>query len=79
MIMFAVGGTFLGVALITSAIGAARAFPAWLRWFTLVVGVIGLASLAWIPYFALPIWAVIASLWLLASARSNTSPSSQTA
>lgn len=73
VVMFAVGGTFLGVALITSAIGAAQAFPAWLRWLTLVVGVLGLASLAWFPFFALLLWALIASLWLIASGRAGAS------
>jgi hypothetical protein len=71
VIMFAVGGTFLGVALITSVIGSAQAYPAWLRWFTLVVGVLGLASLAWIPFFALLIWAIITSLWLIAAGRAG--------
>ena len=71
VIMFAIGGTFLGVALITSAIGSAQAFPTWLRWFTLIVGVIGLVSLAWIPFFALPIWAIIVSLWLIAAGRTG--------
>jgi hypothetical protein len=71
VIMFAVGGTFLGVALIASAIGSAQAYPAWLRWFTLIVGVLGLASLAWFPFFALLIWAVVASLWLIAAGRTG--------
>ncbi len=75
VIMFGVGGTFLSVALVAAAIGAAQALPAWLRWFTLIVGVIGLASLAWFPYFALLLWAVVAGVWLLASARSDLSAS----
>jgi hypothetical protein len=72
-IMFAVGGTFLGVALIASAVRSTQAIPAWVRWFTLIVGVIGLASLAWIPFFALGVWAIVVSLWLIASARSDSS------
>jgi hypothetical protein len=72
-IMFAVGGTFLGVALIAAAVGSTRAIPAWVRWFTLIVGVIGLVSLAWIPFFALGIWAIIVGIWLIASARSDSS------
>jgi hypothetical protein len=72
VIMFAVGGTFLGLALIASS--ATQAFPAWLRWLTLVVGVLALASLAWLPFFALMVWAVIASLWLIAAGRSEGAP-----
>ncbi len=71
VIMFAVGGTFLGVALIASVILSAQAFPAWLRWFTFVVGVLGLASLAWFPFFVVLIWAIIASLWLIAAGRTE--------
>lgn len=73
VIMFAVGGTFLGVALITAAIGSA--LPAWLRWLTLILGVLGLASLAWFPFFALLLWAIVTSVWLIASARSAPGPS----
>jgi hypothetical protein len=70
-IMFAVGGTFLGVALITAAASPGRPFPAWLRWLTLIVGILGLFSLAWFPFFALLLYALIAGIWLIVSARTE--------
>ena len=42
--------------------------PSWLRWFTIVAGVIGLFSLAFFPFFILVLWALVAGIWLLVSA-----------
>lgn len=71
IIVFGVGGTFLGVTLIALMIGSSQTLPAWLRWFTLVVGVLGLASAAWLPFFPLLLWGIIAGIWLVASSRSS--------
>jgi hypothetical protein len=42
-----------------------------MRWLTIIVGVLGLASLAFFPWFALLIWAVVAGIWLLMSERTS--------
>ena len=42
------------------------AMPVWLRWATLLLGVIGLASPAFFPSLALLIWGVLSGVWLLA-------------
>ena len=70
-VMFGVGGTFLGLTLIALMIGSRQSLPAWLRWFTLVVGVLGLGSLAWIPFFALLLWGLVVGLWLIAAGRAG--------
>lgn len=62
------GAIFLGLALITLTGSSSPALPAWLRWTTLALGVIALASPAFFPALALPVWAVVTGIWLLATA-----------
>lgn len=47
------------------------ALPAWLRWLTLVLGVIGLASPAFFPSFGLVLWGLVTGVWLLTTARTQ--------
>jgi hypothetical protein len=69
IVLYGAAGILLGFALIALGVGGRAALPAWMRWLTLVVGVLGLASPGFFPWFALPIWAIVAGVWLLASAR----------
>jgi len=71
VIMFGVGGTFLGLTLIALMLGSRQTLPAWLRWFTLIAGVLGLASMAWIPHFALLLWSLVIGVWLIAAGRAE--------
>jgi hypothetical protein len=73
IIVFGIGGIFLGVTLIALMIGSSQTLPAWFRWFTLVVGVLALASPAWLPFFPLLLWGLVAGIWLVASGR-NAAP-----
>ncbi|HET6850466.1 MAG TPA: hypothetical protein VFH74_16530 [Gaiellales bacterium] len=66
-----IGGTFLAVTLLALSVRGSAALPTWLRWFTVVAGVIGLFSLAFFPFFILVLWALVAGIWLLVSARST--------
>jgi hypothetical protein len=69
------GGVLLGVALILLAAAKGVALPAWLRWVTFVAGVLGLASPAFFPSFALLIWGLVTGLWLLVTgARAQAAP-----
>jgi hypothetical protein len=69
IVVYGAAGILLGFALIALGVGGRATLPAWMRWLTLAVGLLGLASPAFFPWFALPIWAIVAGLWLLASAR----------
>jgi hypothetical protein len=62
-----VGGTFLAVTLLALAVPGTVAVPGWVRWFTVVAGVIGLFSFAFFPFFILVLWALVVGIWLLAS------------
>jgi hypothetical protein len=69
------GAILLAVALIAFAINIGAALPAWLRWLTLVLAVIGLASPAFFPSLALLIWGIATGAWLLiAGGRAHTTP-----
>jgi len=47
--------------------------PNWLRWLTLVVGVLAIASPALFPAFAIPIWGIVIGVWLIAAGRASRS------
>lgn len=59
------GSILLAVALIAFAVTAATVLPAWLRWLTLALAVIGLASPAFFPSLALLVWGIVTGVWLL--------------
>ncbi len=71
-IQYGAAGMLLGAAMIALALGARATLPSWLRWLTLCVGVLGLASAAFFPWFLLLIWGLIMGGWLLV-ARHTTS------
>jgi hypothetical protein len=64
-----VGGTFLGLTLLLLAVPRGVELPSWLRYLTIAAGVLAVASLAFFPFFLLPIWALAAGIWLLLSSR----------
>lgn len=74
-----IGGTFLAVTLLALAIPGAVAMPSWLRWFTVVAGVVGLFSLAFFPFFILVLWALVAGIWLLVASPATERAGSFTA
>ena len=72
-----IGGCFLAVTLLALAVPGPLAMPSWLRWFTIVAGVIGLFSLAFFPFFILIVWALVAGIWLLVSAPAIAHPATR--
>ena len=65
-VLFESAATLLGLALILAAIANLPRLPAWLRWSTLVVGVLGITSLAFFTFFPLLLWAIVVGIWLVA-------------
>jgi hypothetical protein len=64
----------MGFALIALMLGSRAILPSWLRWLTLIFGVISLASvLIFIPLFVLLIWGVVIGVWLVVAGRGTTS------
>lgn len=68
-VVFESAATLLGFALILMAITNLPRLPAWLRWSTLAVGVLGITSLAFFTFFPLLIWAIVMGVWLLVGGR----------
>ena len=79
VIIFGVAGIFLGVTLIALMIGSGQTLPAWLRWFTLIIGILALGSMAWLPFFPLLLWGLVIGLWLLISSGKDDDSTAQAA
>lgn len=75
-VFFGSGGIMLGFTLIALFLSSHGRLPAWVRWFTLGVGVLALGAPFFFPAFAIPIWAVVIGVWLIA-ARPAPSPTVQ--
>jgi hypothetical protein len=69
LVALGAGGLLLGAALVVLMLESGGVLPAWVRWFTLVAGVLGLASTAYFPFFFLLIWGVVIGVWLLTTGR----------
>jgi hypothetical protein len=68
-VLFGSGGILLGLALIALVLASSGRLPNWLRWLTLVVGVLAVASPALFPAFAIPVWGIVIGVWVIASGR----------
>lgn len=68
-IIFGPAPMLVGFALILLTVGVGKALPSWLRWLTLVAGVVALTSLAFFTFFLFLVWSIVIGVWLLISAR----------
>ena len=76
-VLYGSGGFMLGFALISLMVASRGVLPAWLRWLSLVVGVLALAAPAYLPSFAIPIWGLVMGGWLIATGTSRAAVRSQ--
>jgi len=74
-IIFGPAPMLVGFALIVLTLGSGKALPPWLRWVTLVAGVVALTSLAFFTFFLFLVWSIVIGIWLLISARGAGSSS----
>jgi hypothetical protein len=61
------GSFLLGIALIVLMVASRGAWPAWLRWATLIAGLGGVASVAFFPSALVILWGIVIGIWLLAA------------
>jgi hypothetical protein len=66
-VLFGSGGIMLGFALIALFLSSRGQLPAWVRWFTLVAGVLAIGAPFFFPAFAIPIWGIVIGVWLIAA------------
>ncbi len=64
-VLFGSGGILLGLAMIALMLGSRGILPGWLRWMTLVCGVLALGAPAYFVAAAIPIWCVVVGVWIL--------------
>ncbi|MDQ6720762.1 MAG: hypothetical protein M3003_08210 [Candidatus Dormibacteraeota bacterium] len=72
-IIFGAAPMLVGFALLVLTLGSGRALPPWLRWLTLVAGVVALTSLAFFTFFLFLIWNIVIGIWLLIGGRARGS------
>jgi len=68
-VVFGSGGILLGAALIALMLGSRGSLPSWLRWLTLVAGVLALTTPFYFSAPAVPIWGIVVGVWLLLARR----------
>lgn len=86
VVLFGVGGTTLGLALVTLAAGG-REVPAWIRAFTGLTGTSALLTWAFLvalrwspnqwlpgPFYVVILWGLVMGIWLLASSPRQNHP-----
>ena len=66
-VLFGSGGIMLGFALIALFLSSRGQLPPWVRWFTLVAGVLAIGAPFFFPAFAIPIWGIVIGVWLIAA------------
>lgn len=76
-VFFAAGGMLLGIAILTLAIGG-HAAPMWVRAFSALAGLIGLLSIANIPFYPMLLWGLVVGIWLLVSSPRPDAPTTAT-
>jgi hypothetical protein len=76
-VFFAAGGMLLGIAILTLAIGG-HAVPMWVRAFSALAGLIGLLSIANIPFYPMLLWGLVVGIWLLVSSPRPDAPTTAT-
>lgn len=64
-VLFGSGGILLGVALIALFLSTSGRLPSWLRWVTLIAGILAIGAPFFFPAFAIPLWGIVIGVWLL--------------
>jgi hypothetical protein len=68
-VLYGSGGFMLGFALISLMVASRGTLPGWLRWLSLIIGVLAIAAPAYLPSFAIPVWGLVIGVWLIAAGR----------
>jgi len=66
-VLFGSGGILLGFALIALFSSSGGWMPGWLRWATLIAGVLAIGAPFFFPAFAIPLWGTVIGVWLIAA------------
>ena len=72
-VLYGSGGILLGFALIALMLGSRGSLPNWLRWVSLIAGVLALTAPFYFASPAVPLWGIVVGVWLLARGRVKNS------
>jgi hypothetical protein len=64
-VLFGSGGILLGFALIALMLGSRGTLPSWVRWVSLVAGVLALTAPFYFAAPAIPLWGIVIGVWLV--------------
>ncbi|HSS95318.1 MAG TPA: hypothetical protein VLR46_15195 [Candidatus Dormibacteraeota bacterium] len=68
-VVYGSGGILLGFALIALMLGSRDILPNWLRWLTLIAGVLAVTAPFYFSAPAIPLWGIVIGVWLLVAGR----------
>jgi hypothetical protein len=68
LLTLAAPAILMGGAILVLALRARATMPRWLRGFTIVAGVCGVAAPFFFPYFVFQLWGIVTGVWCLTSA-----------
>lgn len=68
-VVYGSGGILLGFALVALMLGSRGILPNWLRWLTLVAGVLATTAPFYFSAPAIPLWGLVFGVWLLVAGR----------
>lgn len=68
-VLFGSGAILLGFALIALMLGSRGSLPNWLRWVSLIAGVLALTAPFYFAAPAVPLWGIVVGVWLLVARR----------
>jgi hypothetical protein len=70
-VLFGSGAILLGFALIALMVGARRSLPNWVRWVSLIAGVLAVTAPFYFAAPAVPLWGIVVGVWLIATRGSS--------
>jgi hypothetical protein len=76
-VLFGSGAILLGFALIALMLGSRGSLPNWLRWVSLVAGVLALTAPFYFAAPAVPLWGIVVGVWLLVARGGRLADSGQ--
>jgi hypothetical protein len=70
-VLYGSGGILLGFALIALMLSSHGTLPSWVRWLTLIAGVLAVTAPFYFAAPAIPVWAIVMGVWLVVARRSS--------
>jgi hypothetical protein len=73
-VLFGSGAILLGFALIALMLSSRGSLPSWLRWVSLIAGVLALTAPFYFAAPAVPLWGIVVGIWLVVRGRVQNRP-----